>query len=265
MKLNIAHAAFAGASLLAIPTAIVAAAIPNAEDRSTNIARVTYNDDQVINMTLPANGDLVYEEISPAQTDIRNAMVHADISVRCFFWRQDRQADSVKNWGDNYMSWSFSKVLRQPFSQAERLFCYDNSADKTDQGDDSKEGTFTLFVENRKGQQELVRVSVPGGAVQGELDLVSDHDDPELRINVVRAALVDVPRQEGVAAGGVYESAPQCHIVSTPTQMTPTDLYRVAVFHPYLNILGIVCFRAGYPMESVWGYSWSGSDGNDPK
>ena len=263
MKLNTIRTALAGASLLAILTTTVASAIPNTEDGGTNVARVTYNGDQVINMTLPANGDLVYEEISPSETDIDNAMVHADVSVRCFFWRQDGQADTVKNWGNNYMSWSFSKVLRQPFSQAERLFCYDNTADKTDQGDDSKEGIFTLFVENRKGQQELVRVPVPGGAVHGELDLVTDYDDPELRINVVRAALIDVPREEGVGAGGVYENIPQCQIVSTPTQRTPTDLYHVAFFKPYLNILGITCFRAGYPMESLWGYSWTGSDGND--
>lgn len=261
MKLEIARTVLAGASLLTIPTATIATAIPNTEIGGTNIARVTYNDNQVINMTLPANGDIVYEELSPPQTDITDAMVHSDVSVRCFFWRQDQQTDSVMNWGNNYISWSFSKILRQPFSQAERLFCYDNTADKADQGDDSKEGTFTLFIENRKGQQELVRVRVPGGDVHGELDLVTDHDDPELRINVVRAALIDVPREEGVAAGGVYENVPRCHIVSAPTQMIPTDLYRVAVFQPYLNILGIVCFRAGYPMESVWGHSWSGSEG----
>ena len=274
MKTNIWRALLAAASLQAfttMTTSTMASAIPNAEntdagtdaaipaDDSTNTARVTYNGDQVVYLQLPPNGDLVYEEL--AQLDIDNAMVHADASVRCFFWRQDR-ADIFKNYGNNYLSWSFSKVLRQPFSHAERLYCYDNTADKTDAGDDGEEGTFTLFVENRRGQKELVRVRVPGGQVSGELDLVADRDvDPELRINVIRAALVDVPREEGVS-GSVFEHPPRCFVVSAPGQARPTDLYHVALFHttqPYLNVLGVVCFRAGYADEDVWNYTWRGS------
>ena len=288
MKGNFTRTMLAVASLLAIPATTIAKAIPATENSdsdintntNTNVARVTYNGDQVVYMQLPPNGELVYEQL--AQVNIDNAMVHSDVSVRCFFWRQDR-ADTVQNWGNNYLSWSFSKVLRQPYSQAERLYCYDNTADKTDDGDDGKEGTFTLFIENRRGQKELVRVRVPGQAVYGELDLVvdgadaddaddgdandgdnGDNVDPELRINVIRAALVDVPREEGVA-GHVYERPPRCFIVSAaPNQATPTDLYHVALFHksqPYLNVLGIVCFRAGYPEEALWQYSWRGSTG----
>lgn len=148
------------------------------------------------------------------------------------------------------------------FARAERLYCFDSTADKVldedaestgtnSEGDDNELaegiGTFVLLFEYRQGQQALIRVRTQPGSDDANLDFSDSNavaasrlSDIEPGVNVVRIALVDVPREDSL----ILRRRPSCTIWLSQTSRRTVELGSAVKFNPYLNVYRIRCFKA---------------------
>ena len=322
----------------------------------SNIARITikYNekdtandnhDTNVVVLHVPSSGSLVRRDLGginiasaslqvvPNTAQEKTERQQQNLHVTCFFWRASNNGVTVDA-SNNFISYSFSStepVMRQKYSRANRVYCYDSTADqgldsdsanKVDivnensaKGDrnknemtenseldanaasDARTGIFTLLFEYRKGVQSLIKVRSPASTLTADLDFSGvKHDfsssissintspsyssssssssyspfsvlqDLEIGINVVRVALVAVPRRarqdslSGRDEDGVEkdskERLPSCFLWLSRMAVQEVREDLVAQFSPYLNVYGVTCFRAAQADGEISWWLW---------
>lgn len=183
-------------------------------------------------ISIDPSGQLATRELSPAH-DIISATVESERQIVCFL---GRDGDGGTAQPDELLSRPFTaaKELTQPFSRAEELYCYDESRDR------EAGNVYTLFLENRRGQKELVRVPIRDRSQRNradtELDIVAEY--PTLVVDVSKAMIVTYPGTSPEAKDDqkfclLFTSESQEPLLSWANQ--------VSLFYPQTNLLKIMC------------------------
>ena len=165
----------------------VSVALPGMLDEDNqNTATVSVNGD-IYNIEVRPDGGL--SSVFVPGVEVAMASVEFHRHVTCFFGRRSTAELNVPN----AVSVPFSTTLgfSEPFYYALRLYCYDSS--RNQEHDD----TFTIFVQNRAMEEELVQVTLPEQAARpGTLDLAQNYPDLSRDVEVV--ALVGTPGMRDV-------------------------------------------------------------------
>ena len=176
-------------------------------------------------------------------------------------------------------------MLSRAYLRAERLYCYDSTRDR------AANDVYALFLENRAGQKDLVRLRLrDGDRGYGLLDLEAESADadadadtdtdarpvpPGLRVNVRKAALIAGPvlperatgAGGGAADGPTTREASSVHHPATEFSPVPFLNYCYALwepgakrfftaangvaFFPYKTLARIYCYKANMGYEDT--------------
>ena len=247
------------------------------EDRGTdssdeNLVHISIDNNDAINLRISRDGKLAY--LNLPSLDTNNVTVSSDTDATCFLWHYNRLGNDM---GDDFVSSSFTayKPLLNAYPRAERIYCYDSTRDKEDND------VYAIFLENLAGQKDLVRIRLQDEAgTYGLLDLesaVSDAEsvDPNLRVNVRKAALIAAPvlppaplsrsntdsdQYAGSAAQDSSEDHPLGHLSAVPRLNYCYALWapgakrfftatNAAAFFPYKTLARIYCYKAHMGFE----------------
>ena len=262
-------------------------------------------------MSLRTRGRLKYKRL-PALL-VRKATVESHLPVRCFFWYRYTTSQTTEITDTNMLdisgrhivshSFTPTKELTVPFGGADRLYCYvddeyaaavDNDNIYNNNDDDAlavrqaDENMFRLFLETNRGQNRVVRVSVPPGQVLGTLDLFTAQE--RLTTGVVAVSLIDSPpQQQQQRVSENFAAAPEasfdlndvvdadeeneegmeqgpfpdfedidtgrsatCYVALHPRGVRTVSRNQYASFIENGETLrGITCFRAGHSLDDV--------------
>ena len=233
-----------------------------------NIAKVTINGHSNVEIPLQPNGKLASHDLN--WIEIGTASVRSvgagseDAHITCFFWHEDdgsapdRRMRSVDKTSTPFTTES---GLKQPFANARRVYCYDSSADVTD--DDA----FVIFVKNEQGREGLVRVRMGDGVSEtvnndikyeagkgmgsyGVLNL-NDRSDRQLGYDVTRAAVVHAPAAPPQGIGGSMlslqsemASRAACMAFSGSKPLYGLWMGNQLTLDPPRDVTRIACFKA---------------------
>ena len=214
---------------------------------------------------IDANGELSFRKL-PLAIDVASATIESDRQIRCFLWRHgDMQQSRTRDKETvELMSSTFSPVeeFSGPFAQTERVYCYDESRDR------KADSAFTIFIENRRGQTELVRVQAPNGSNEGsapmtlvaaagkgeeradfaELDMVAEY--PTLGVDIAKAMIV---AYSGDNVSQVEEALQNC-LLFTSDKTDPEVVWPnvVTTLTPRSNLVKIRCFSQGHQASTTF-------------
>ena len=207
--------------------------LPSGDANTVSVKLVTRRgQDFSQSISINPDGQLASRILSPAH-DILGATVESERPIVCFL---GRNGDERTAQPDELLSRPFTatKELAQPFSRAEELYCYDESRDR------QAGNVYTLFLENRRGQKELVRVPIRNRSersrADSELDIVAEY--PTLVIDVSKAMIVTYP---GASTEGMDEQKFCLLFTSESEEPTLSWANQVSLFYPQTNLLKILC------------------------
>ena len=175
--------------------------------------QVTINGKDRHELVVPDGGLAAYDLILKGRPSISNATISGSMNVRCFFYRQNRNTFglSLQDREEAFVSSAFSTKDPyetdprgpRPYRQAETLYCYDTLLrDASDQGLQSRDDVFTLFVDGGRFGVGIYRIPIePDEKVRG-LDMSLDNPIPFNKF-----ALVDWPLPTDR-----YSSQPVCRV-----------------------------------------------------
>ena len=178
------------------------------------------------------NGQLASRSLDPAH-DIVGAVVESERQIVCFLGRDGDERTAQPG---ELLSRPFTATeeLTQPFLKAKRLYCYDESRDR------EAGNIYTLFLENRMGQKELVRVPVRDRfeerGTDTTFDLVAEY--PTLVMNVARVMIVAYP---GAPTEAMNEQKFCLLFTSGSGEPVLSWASQVSIFGPQTNLEKIIC------------------------
>ena len=219
------------------------------DDTDTVTVKLSAGSDWEFRYAVPVdpNGELLGRKLQLA-IDINRATIESDRQIRCFLWRHGDSQESRSRDDEiiDLISESFTSTeeFSGSFAQTEKIFCYDESRDR------ETGNTFTIFIENRRGQTELVRVQIPSidapagaegdgeeRAGFGELDMTAEY--PTLGVDVAKAMIVAYPGEKVPQVEEVLQSC----LLFTSDRDDPAVVWPnvVTTLAPQTNILRIRC------------------------
>ena len=148
---------------------------------------VDINEDTYM-MRVSSQGELNWLDFNGNEDDTYLVRVQSDTRVRCFFW-YEKETDVNYQRGRDFISHAFGNGrLQKPHTKPERLYCYDNTVED--------ENTFAIYLENKRGQREIVHLHLEPGEESAELDLYRRNQ--KLSVGVERIAMITSPTGRGV-------------------------------------------------------------------
>lgn len=236
-------------ALLIAPTSANGIDDDDSSNRNSTVTNSTVRIDltghKTVLMKISSDGALASYEFEERLGYVSASLVRGNEHAVCFLWRQETE-DTIRTDTAQWVSESFSaeKQLSRSFAHAQRLYCFDNSRDQADGN------IYTLFVENYKGDKELVRVRIPEDEAFSELSLIDRY--PQFRLGP-RASLVDTPGVR-VMYRNPYSDYPVCYLRPTGYQQNPlvhaTSMILAFKGLPDVVIDGIICFRNYYDRDA---------------
>ena len=173
-----------------------------------------YNWEHHLEISVDTNGELASVEL-PERMQIREAILTGEgekkeADVTCFFYweKDDSHTQTVSRAFRVYRPFHASKGPIKDFYTRQMLCYYDG-------GNAAKANTFTLFIENAQGQNELVRLEIGTRLKPAVLELRETH--PHLCAGT-KVALVGLPalrhREEFISRpGSPLVDEPECETV----------------------------------------------------
>ena len=199
-------------------------------------AQIKINGEIDRKIPLRRNGEFTYGTALDG-VNVKYATLRSDLDAICFFWRQTDDGDEGR-----YISPSFTALdpLLEDFERPDRVYCYDRSSYK------ANHNTFTVFLENRDGEQKLERIELKEGQAHGVKQVSGQASS--IGVNVARAALVEYPLSTNIEDEYAAKKLIDCVFVLSRAADKPiaTAKSPAVKFPEWSYLISIVCFNEGF-------------------